>query len=77
MSEYCTFYDTGTNYRQQLTGQCFDCFKDPNHALCINCLNKCHKDHHITNIKFSNAFCDCKDSGKCFCVKNKEDTKNE
>lgn len=59
MSADCTFDTTGKDYVYQIVGQCFDCFTDPNHAICIHCMNKCHKNHHITNIRTTNSFCDC------------------
>jgi hypothetical protein len=65
---HCTHDLTGNEYYFQLTGQCFDCFKDSNHAICINCLNKCHKNHHIVNLRINGSFCDCFDSGKCQCT---------
>jgi serine protease inhibitor len=55
----CTFDSTGKDYVYQIVGQCFDCFTDPHHAICIHCMNKCHKNHHITNIRTANSFCDC------------------
>lgn len=69
MTEYCTFYDTCEHYQLQLTGQCFDCFNDQNHAICINCLKRCHRGHRITNIRINSAFCDCKNAERCKCVK--------
>jgi serine protease inhibitor len=66
----CTYSDTGRSYSEQMVGQCFDCFEERNHAICINCLNKCHRGHHITNIRLMNAFCDCAESGECKCAIN-------
>ena len=63
----CTFYKTGKSYETQLIGQCFDCFTEKNHAICFNCLQKCHNGHHISNIRTANAFCDCVESDKCKC----------
>ena len=69
MSADCTFDTTGKDYVYQIVGQCFDCFTDPNHAICIHCMNRCHKNHHITNIRTTNAFCDCPLvlKGRCVC----------
>jgi serpin B len=72
----CTFEETGRNYVPQLVGQCFKCFTDPHHTICMSCMKICHKNHPITNIRTTNAFCDCPLNCICQCSKNREHTIN-
>jgi serpin B len=63
----CTLTNTGKKYVQQLVGQCFECFSDSSHAICIHCINRCHKNHNVTNVRVANAFCDCPSKCNCLC----------
>jgi len=66
----CSFIQTGKNYTQQYVAQCYDCFTNPTEVVCLNCLHSCHLGHHVSEVKLSNAFCDCGYYKKCKNLQN-------
>lgn len=55
----CTFMVTGYKQTQQIAYFCHDCNPTMNETFCQFCIEKCHKDHHISKGKKLITFCHC------------------
>ena len=64
MSE-CTFNKTDATFKKQYWRHCYDCFKLPTEGACVVCLQLCHENHKLGELKNTRFFCDCGNYPKC------------
>lgn len=58
--DICTFVTSGQSYRSQIIFSCETCGLVGSKCCCAVCARICHRDHLLTNRRFSSAaFCDC------------------
>jgi hypothetical protein len=57
---YCTYNQSGRVYQLQYYVFCYDCFPQGSKlGACLSCIETCHKNHNLSEIKHGNFFCDC------------------
>ena len=66
----CTFKATGKEYAKQYWYTCSTCNQKEGEGVCAVCKTKCHAGHLLSDMKYTNFFCDCgaAGSGSCKCL---------